>query len=77
MEAVRVRARGSMAAILGGEVAHSGGKMDPKPLKLPAGARSFPRVKVHCSAEMTCIQPWVARMINGQSLAFDSHTKTS
>lgn len=53
MEAVRVRARGSMAAILGGKVAHSVETMDPKALKLSAGARSFPQAKVHRSVEMT------------------------
>lgn len=46
MEAVCVRASGSMAAILGGKVAHSVGIMDPKPLKFSAGALSFPLAKV-------------------------------
>lgn len=41
METVRVRAGGSMAAILGGKVAHSVEIMDPKPLKLAAGAPSL------------------------------------
>lgn len=53
MEAVCVRDSGSMAAILGGKVAHSVEIMDPKPLKFSAGALSFPLAKVHCPVEMT------------------------